>query len=87
MKYAIQTKFLYGWDYMSAWGGEQVLYDTKQEAQEGLDELLLSWSAQSVQEGGAVPAIYSASYWRAAEYTAAEMAIIASQGRNSGVEA
>ena len=37
MKYAIQTLFIYGWDYTGAEDGERLLFDTEQEAREDLN--------------------------------------------------
>tara|TARA_R110001583_G_scaffold187875_1_gene349459 strand:- start:286 stop:537 length:252 start_codon:yes stop_codon:yes gene_type:complete len=70
MKYAIQTLFTYGWDYTGAEDGERLLFDTKQEAQEDLNEFLLSLFAQSFQEGD-TPADTDPADWRVAEYHAA----------------
>ena len=83
MKYAIQTKFLYGWDYTGTEDGERLLFDTKQEAQEDLSEFLLSLFAQSFQEGD-TPADTDPADWRVAEYNAAHDNLT---DLNSGVEA
>tara|TARA_R110000782_G_scaffold220797_1_gene308001 strand:+ start:549 stop:821 length:273 start_codon:yes stop_codon:yes gene_type:complete len=74
MKYAIQTLFIYGWDYTGAEDGERLLFDTEQEAQEDLNEHLLALFAQSFREGstelllGYTPADTDPADWRVAEY-------------------
>ena len=83
MKYAIQTLFTYGWDYTGAEDGERLLFDTKQEAQEDLNQFLLSLFAQSFQEGD-TPADTDPADWRVAEYHAAHDDLT---DLHSGVEA
>ena len=56
--YAIQTKFVYGWDYVGSCGSERELYDTREEAQADLDSDIKSLEAigQDIND------------WRVAEY-------------------
>ena len=82
MKYAIQTLFIYGWDYTGAEDGERLLFDTEQEAQEDLNEHLLALFAQSFQEGS-TPADTDPADWRVVEYNAAHDEITDLQYRAS----
>ena len=84
MKYAIQTLFTYGWDYTGYEDdGERLLFDTEQEAQEDLNDLLMAMLEQSFQEGDTPPDTGPAD-WQVVEYNAAHDDIT---DLNSGVEA
>lgn len=62
-KYAIQTLFAHGWDYVGSEDGQRVTYDSKEEAQDELDDLFSSAREQNMTG-------YNRKNWRVAEYHA-----------------